>query len=164
MFIFTGIVTNLTFLGKCFHVRLGQLMPRVHTQNQDFQSIQGAPQISIAEASQELQHSLIPPFDPRGAQAAHIILHGALQGQDNLPFHQRFEVEEMTSAQERGDDVKSGIVGGGANQTDISLLHIGKEEILLSFVEPMQLVDKQYGAVGWAAGEHRSTVAGVPPR
>src|SRR5262249_54673150 len=47
--------------------------------------------------------------------------------------------------QERGVDLERGVLGGGADQHDCALLHVGQEGVLLRLVESVDLVDEQHG-------------------
>src|SRR5213595_2141134 len=69
---------------------------------------------------------------------------GAIDQLFQLLDGERFELKNLRARNERTVDVKKGIVCGGADQTQISAFHIRQQNILLSFVEMMYFVDKDY--------------------
>ena len=55
----------------------------------------------------------------------------------------RLELENLRARDERAVDVKKRIVGRRADQAQISALHVGQQNVLLRFVEVMDLIDEQ---------------------
>jgi hypothetical protein len=51
----------------------------------------------------------------------------------------------VAAAQQCGDDVETRIVSGSADQPDVSLFDVGKKEILLGLVEPVDFIDEHDG-------------------
>ena len=49
----------------------------------------------------------------------------------------------MTARKERRINVKTRIVCRRADQPDVAFLHIGQQQILLGFIEPMEFIDEQ---------------------
>ena len=60
---------------------------------------------------------------------------------------QRLEDKDLTPGQQRGIDLKGGVLGGGADENDASLLHKGEKGVLLRLVEAVNLIDKQQGGL-----------------
>ena len=88
-----------------------------------------------------------------GAETALRIGQGAFEHRDDIGGRQWIEAEEVAAAEERGVDVETRVVRGGADQAHSAFLHVGQQEVLLRFVEPVQLVDEQdRGRLGPAAG------------
>ena len=59
---------------------------------------------------------------------------------------ERFELEHTGAAEQRGDDLKGGILGRRADQGDGAVLNGVQEGVLLGLVEAMNLVDEEDGA------------------
>jgi len=71
------------------------------------------------------------------------IIQGAEEdGLQVFPF-KGMEDKDPATGKQRGRDVKRGIFGGGANEGEKAGFHMGKEGILLAFVETMDLIDKK---------------------
>src|SRR6266404_6202549 len=60
-----------------------------------------------------------------------------------LPDLKRFELKNLGARNERTVYIKERIVSGRSDQPEISAFDIGEENILLRFVEVMDLVDEQ---------------------
>src|SRR5438876_11013881 len=56
---------------------------------------------------------------------------------------ERLELKNLRTRDKRAVHIKERIVGRRADQTKISSFHIGQKNVLLRFVEMMNLVDKQ---------------------
>src|ERR1700730_17201443 len=56
---------------------------------------------------------------------------------------ERLELKNLRTRDKRTVHVKERIVSGRADQPEISSFHIGQKNVLLRFVEVMDLVDKQ---------------------
>src|SRR6266481_7567943 len=56
---------------------------------------------------------------------------------------ERLEPKDLRARDERAVHIEKRIVGGRANQAEISSFDIGQENILLRFVEVVDLVDEQ---------------------
>ncbi len=77
------------------------------------------------------------------AEAALGIGQGAIDQLFELLDLERFELENLGARDERAVDVEEWIVGGGADEAQVSALDVGQEDVLLRFVEVMDLVDEQ---------------------
>ena len=80
------------------------------------------------------------------AEAAFLVGKRALEQGDDLLLGERLEHIDATAREKRGDDFERGIFGGRADQADGALLDVGKEGVLLRFVEAMNLIDEDDGA------------------
>ena len=65
---------------------------------------------------------------------------------ENLILSQGLEHVDPAAGEQRRNDFKRRIFRGGADQTDVALLHVGQKCILLCFIETMDLVNKNDGA------------------
>ena len=57
------------------------------------------------------------------------------------------EDEHLTAGQQRPVELEAGVFGGGADEDDRAGLDVGQERVLLSPVEPVDLVDEQQRAL-----------------
>src|ERR1700758_61697 len=57
-----------------------------------------------------------------------------------------FEDIDLGAREERGDDFKGGIFGGGADEEDVAGFDVREEGVLLGFVETVDFVDEDDGA------------------
>ena len=58
-------------------------------------------------------------------------------------FFKGFQNINLATGKQRRNHLKTRIFGGSANESDNTLLHSGKERILLTFVETVNFVDKE---------------------
>ncbi len=70
---------------------------------------------------------------------------GPFENALDLAVAERFEDEDVTAGEQRGDDLERGVLGGGADEDDRPRLDVGEEGILLRLVEAVDLVDKDDG-------------------
>src|SRR2546429_6211677 len=82
-----------------------------------------------------------------GEEAARFGGEGAAKQLDDLRSGERFEDVHLGAGQKRRDDFKGGIFGGSANESDMAGFDVRKEGVLLSFVEAVNFVDEDNGAV-----------------
>ena len=86
------------------------------------------------------------------AKTADGICEGAVEQSDYVGFGERDEGVDAATGEERGVDLKGGILCGGADEAYGASLNIGQEGVLLGLVEAMDLVYEEDGA-GAEAGE-----------
>ena len=55
------------------------------------------------------------------------------------------KLEDLAAGEKSRIDVEKGILDSRGNQDDIALLYIRQQRVLLEFVEPVDLIKKQYG-------------------
>jgi hypothetical protein len=84
--------------------------------------------------------------DAVAAQTAFDVPQCFLQGFDDGVFVEWFKAEEVAAAEERGDDVKSGVVRGATDEAHVTGFDVGQEQVLLGFVETVDFVYEQDGA------------------
>ena len=63
---------------------------------------------------------------------------------------QRAQRVDLGARQQRRDNLERGILGGGADQHDVSALDVGQKRVLLGLVETVDFVDEQHGAAAHA--------------
>jgi hypothetical protein len=66
---------------------------------------------------------------------------------ESFRFGQGAQLKDLRPGDQRGVDEKKRVVGGRTHQTDHAALHIRKQDILLRFVEPVNLVDEDQGGL-----------------
>src|SRR5436190_1341149 len=64
---------------------------------------------------------------------------------------ERFKPKDLRARDERAVHIKERIVSGRANQAEISRFDIGQKNVLLRFVEMMDLIDEQDGLLSGGA-------------
>src|SRR5204863_341942 len=69
---------------------------------------------------------------------------------DDLRRGERLEDVNLGAGKKRGDDFERGIFGGGADERDVAGFDVRKKRVLLGFVEAVDFVDKDHGAVAGA--------------
>ena len=81
---------------------------------------------------------------------------GAMQQLVQVGVCQRLQHVDLRSRQQRADDFKRRVFGGGANQRGCACFHGGKQRVLLRLVEAVDFVDEKDWAV---LAEHARGVA-----
>ncbi|EKD60334.1 MAG: hypothetical protein ACD_54C00806G0001 [uncultured bacterium] len=84
-----------------------------------------------------------------------------------------FQNNDLRPRQQSGVQLEAGVFGGGPNQKDGAVFHIGQEAILLGLVETVDFIDEQQGSLPvlppdfsgfedlaqvWNAGENRGNL------
>ena len=110
----------------------------------NFQRVQAFPCIAIADLRQMPSRVGIH-LDPILAEAAFGIIQGAVDQFLQLLDPQRLELKNLRARNQRAVHIEKWVVGRGPNEAQISALHIWQENVLLRFVEVMNLVDEQDG-------------------
>ena len=98
------------------------------------------------------------------------VLLASQQGGEPVPAHQfgrgggveGVEAEQRRARHERRVDLKVGVLGGGADQSDQAVLHRGQQRVLLGLVEPVDLVKEQDGAFAVLAQPAAGPLDGGP--
>ncbi len=80
------------------------------------------------------------------AEAAFFIGEGTIDQPLELFDFERFELKNLRARDERAVDVKERIVSSGPDQAQIAALHVRQKNVLLRFVEMMNLVHEHDGA------------------
>ncbi len=75
-----------------------------------------------------------------------------LQQLDDLIFGERLQYVDAGAGEQRPIDFERGILGGGANEANVTFFHVRQEGVLLGFVEAVNLVDEDDGARAVLAG------------
>jgi len=125
---------------------LGVLGGGLHlAEDGDLQGAEGAASVTVAGLGQVGQ-GLVGGGDVEFAVAALGVGEGPAQQQQNVFLAERLEPENGAAAQERRVQGEERVLGRGADENDDPLLDIAEEDVLLSTVEAMQLVDEEDGA------------------
>ena len=67
-------------------------------------------------------------------------------------FGERPQHIDAAAGEQRGDDLEGGILRSGANQPDVSFLHVRQKCVLLRFVETMDFINEDDGPGAILAG------------
>ena len=72
-----------------------------------------------------------------------ILLEGPREDGDDFLFGQGSEGEDLHPGKEGRHDLEGGVFRGGADENDLSALHVGEKGVLLELVEPVKFVDEE---------------------
>ena len=97
-----------------------------HGENDDFEGIEGAAEIAVAEDG-EIGEEGVGSAHVVRAEAASGVGEGAAQDAGDGGGGKRFEAEEVAAAEEGRVDVETGVVRGGPDEADVTFLDIGEE-------------------------------------
>ena len=139
---------------------------RLGGEDRQFQGGQGPPGVAAGHAG-KMGQGLLRHLRPHGPQTLVLIRQGPAQEGEDIFLFEGLEDEDPGPGQQRPDDLEIGILGGGADEGDQPLLHVGQEGVLLGLVEAVDFVDEQDGAAApgpASAGPPPPPGAGPPPR
>src|SRR5689334_2505761 len=81
--------------------------------------------------------------NPLGAEPSIEVGQGPIEQLDDVGDRERLEHEDLATGQERAGQTKAGILGGRSDESDGPSLHVRKKGILLSSIEPVDLIAKK---------------------
>ena len=96
---------------------------------------------------------------PARTQPALGVGQGAAQHTGHRDGLERFQPEQVAAAEQRRVHVETGVVRRRADQPHRALLDVGQEQVLLRFVEAVQLVDEEHGRGLGPAARRRENFA-----
>ena len=108
------------------------------------QAVEGHPGIPPGHEGQVLQ-GLFLYLHPHPAQPPLLVGQGSLHNSLDLIFREGAEGEDTGAGEEGGDDLKGGVFGGGPDEGNGAVLHMGQDGILLGLVEAVELVHEEDG-------------------
>ena len=85
---------------------------------------------------------------PEGGQSPFPVGHRGTDDQLYLPIVQRVQREHAAPGQKGRYHLEGRILGGGADEYNGAVLHVGEHGVLLCLVEAVDLVHEQDGALG----------------
>ena len=94
----------------------------------------------------EIRENFVVRRDAPRAESALLIRQGLFQHARDGGRRKRLESKEMTARKQRRVHVKTRIVRRRADQPHVAFFHVRQQQILLGFVEAVNLVDEQHGA------------------
>ena len=77
-----------------------------------------------------------------------VLGHGPVEQPEQVFFLQGLEHIELTAREQRAYHLEGGILGGGPDERHHALLHGPEQRVLLTFAEPVYLVDEKNGRQG----------------
>ncbi len=80
-----------------------------------------------------------PPYPALG------VAERAANDHADIVARQRFQHVDTRAREQCADDLEGRVLGGGADEEQRAVLHVGQEGVLLRLVEPVHLVDEQNG-------------------
>ena len=109
-----------------------------------FQRVEGHARIPIGKAGDRPQATRLH-LELTAAQSP-VLLERSPEQCEQVRFFQGLEHQNSAAGEQGRDDLEGRILGGGAHQNQSPVLDVGKERVLLSLVEAMDLVHEQHGA------------------
>ena len=119
-------------------------VPLALRESQDLKVIQGPPRVAVGNNGDCLYHLIIdlkvhPPKPPL------LVLESSPQEDLELIPGEWLELEDQGPREKGLGKGKERILNGGTEKNKISALHIGQKKLLLKFVKPVNLVEKEHG-------------------
>ena len=111
-------------------------------QHANFECIQTFARVAVAQLGQ-MPARVRVHFDVVFSKAALFIGEGAIDQLLQLLDPERFEPENLRARDQRAVDVEERIVSRRTDQPEISSFDVGQEDVLLRFIEMMNLIDEQ---------------------
>ncbi len=121
---------------------------KLHGQIQQIEKPAGIPICSLQQAPSQFRRKI----NGDGTKAQDFITQRPLQNVHQIGVIQSLEYINPCSGKQRVDKSETGIFSRGPNQDDNAFFHIGKQGILLGFVETMDLINKKNGVLPLRAG------------
>src|SRR6185437_92491 len=111
-----------------------------------FQRVEGGARVAVGADSQETQgvglHAGLEPLQPTFSVGQR-----ALDDGFDVLIGESAQREDARAREQRGVDLEAGVFGGRAYQRDDAALDMRQYGVLLSFIEPMNFVDEEDGAL-----------------
>ena len=111
--------------------------PSSHRAHGHFQAVQCPARVALAGPRDQFQRLVIRL---KGPQTTLLVFRRGVQHLPNGRFVQRIEHEYLRSRKQRRIHLERGILCRGPDQDDRPVLHVREEGILLSPVEPVDLI------------------------
>jgi hypothetical protein len=111
-----------------------------------FEYVEGGTGITVGKDSYLLQRVLVDDYGEL-SQATLFIFEGTFQDGQYLFFAEAVEGEDAAAGEKGGVDLEAGVFGRGSYEGDDAALDMGQDGILLGFVEAVDFVDEQDGAL-----------------
>ena len=129
----------------------GAIRRRFGGQRGQLEGVEAAAGVPVADLGQ-MRGGLLIKADLPGAQTAFRIGQSTVQEGAQIGRRERTKLEDERAGDKRAVDVEKWIHRRRPDQPHRAALHVGKEDILLGFVEAVNFVDEEHGA-GAVAGE-----------
>ncbi len=120
------------------------ILQAVRGHNAQFHRIQSAPCISPGKVGQKF-HGVLLDHRIVDSHALFLIIHRSSEQFPNILRAQGMEFKDNRAGNQGIIYFKIWIFRGGSDQNQGAVLHKGKQIILLTFIEPMDLVDEKDG-------------------
>jgi hypothetical protein len=105
--------------------------------------------VAIREGS-DAKEDVVGSFDQFVSEAVFFVVEGAAEKFSDLRRGERIENVDLGAGKKRRDDFERRILGGRADEDDVAGFDVGEESVLLRFVEAVNLVDEDDGAMAGA--------------
>jgi len=113
----------------------------------EFEGVVGGAGVAIGIGG-DAEEDVLGGVEMSVSEAAFGISEGAVKEIDDLRRGECFEDVDLGAGEKRGDDLEGGIFSGGADEENVAGFDVREEGVLLSFVEAVNFVDKNDGALG----------------
>ena len=112
----------------------------------EFERVVGRAGVAVGERSYA-EKNIVRDFDAFVAEAAFFVGEGATKKLDDLRSREWFEDVNLGAGEKRRNDFKGRIFRGRADEGDVAGFDVRKKSVLLGFVEAVDFVDEDDGAV-----------------
>ena len=115
----------------------------------EFEGVVGDAGVAIGIGG-DAEKDVVGGIEMRVTKAAFGISEGAVEEIDDLRGGEGIENVDLGAGEERGDDLEGRIFGGGADEEDVAGFNVRQEGVLLGFVEAVNFINEDDGALGGA--------------
>jgi len=115
----------------------------------EFEGVVGDAGVAIGIGG-DAEKDVVGGIEMSVTKAAFGISKGAVEEIDDLRGGESIENVDLGAGEERRDDLEGRIFGGGANEEDVAGFDVGEEGVLLGFVEAVNFINEDDGALGGA--------------
>ena len=122
----------------------------VRRRSGEFERAERDARIAVRKVDQRLARARLDP-DVRTSQSPLGIAQRTIDQYADIRVVERFEHEDARTREQSRIDLERGVLGGRADQRDGAVLDVRQDGVLLRFVEPVDLVDEQDGALAGGA-------------
>ena len=127
-------------------------------EDEGFECVEGSAEVSVANFGNGAE---VMRFggDLCGSESAFFVGDGFLQDFNDGFRRDGSQSKELTATEQGRDEIKAGVVGGGSDEANAAGFNIGEQQILLGFVEAVNFVDKENGAMFVVVSGHAKDIS-----
>ena len=117
--------------------------------DRELEHVEGGAGVPVGAPGQE-EKRLVVDVCLLSSESPLLVGKGVVQHSHELVLRERLQDHQPRSGQERGVDLERRVLGRRADQDDVARLHVRQQRVLLSLVEPVDLVDEHDRAAALA--------------